>query len=609
MVQWSDQYRYLSPEASSVAGKWKTTTVEAARGPMLEVTNPRCKTITIVSCTQLLKTEFINNVVGYHIHQDPCPMIVMQPTKSLAETWAKDRLDKMIRDTPVLGQLIPLKRSRGDGDNTILHRSFPGGHVTGVGSNSPTELASRPVRITLADEIDKYPASSGKEGDPLKLIEERTATFWNSLHIRVCSPTIEGMSRIQEEYEKGDQRTYHGKCPHCNNYEDLVWGQITYDEDDINNTTFYRCSHCDALWDEADRIKAISKGKYIAKKPFNGHASFKANKIASPWSPLSDLVKKYLESKNNNEMLKTFYNTQLAETWKIKADSPDHSRLYERREKYTINTVSNETHFITVGVDVQASRLELEVVGWNRNKESWSIDYRVIPGQTSTQEPWNELEKILNESWKTVDGRRTLDVRMMCVDSGFNTQHVYNWVRKQDPLRVRAIKGVDHLQMIFGKPSDVELNYAGQRIKNALQVWPIGVSLLKSELYSWLKMDAAKEGEEFKGGYCHFPEYGENYFQGLCSEQLVELKVKGRTQLAWQKKYDRNEPLDCRNYARAAASMFGMDRFTLEEWDILLGQIDTEKLPPRYTIGDQEIDNQDEDDSFWDRTDRRGRNF
>lgn len=573
---------------------------------MLEVTNVKVKTITVVSATQMLKTELINNIVGYHIHQDPCPMIVMQPTIKIAETWAKDRLDKMLRDSPELGRLVPPKRSRGDGDNSILHRSFPGGHVTCVGANSPSDLASRPVRLVLCDEVDKYPASAGKEGDPMKLIEERTATFWNALHVRVCSPTIEGMSRIQEEYEQGDQRTYHGKCPHCKNYEDLQWTQVVYEEDDVDNTTRYKCSHCNVLWDEADRIKAINKGKYIAKKQFNGHASFKVNKIASPWGPLSEVVHKYLKAKNNNELLKTFYNTQLAETWKVKADSPDHMRLYERREKYPINTVHQDVYFITCGVDVQGSRLELELVGWGTDKQSWSIDYRTIVGQTSTPDPWTELEKVLNESWVTEDGRQ-LNVRMMCVDSGFNTQHVYNWVQKQDPNRVRAIKGQDHLQMIFGKPTDVELNYNGKRIKNATRVWPVGVSLLKSELYGWLKMDGAADNGLFNSGFCHFPEYGETYFQGLCSEQLVETKVKGRTRLEWHKKYDRNEPLDTRNYARAAASMFGMDRFTVEEWDILKGQTSVKKYTKNANIGDDDnSEDQDEYDSFWD-NDRRGR--
>lgn len=602
VVEWADSYRYLSPESSSVPGKWKTSTVEPARGPMLEVNNPRCRKITLMTCTQLMKTEFINNVVGYFIHQDPSPMIVMQPTKSLSETWSKERFDKMVRDTPVLSQAVYVK-GKTDSDNTIYNKTFPGGQLNIVSAGSPSELASRPVRVTLSDEIDKYPASSGKEGDPIKLIEERTDTFWNSLNIRACSPTIEGMSRIAEEFEAGDQRTYHGKCPHCNQYEELIFEQVKYDEDDIDNTTYYECSKCTALWNEVDRINAIANGKYIAKKEFKGHASFKVNKLASPWNPLSLLVKKYLDAKDNSEKLKTFYNTQLAETYKLKADSPDHTRLYERREKYNINTVPKEVLFLTAGVDVQGNRLEMEIVGWGSDKQSWSIDYRVLSGQTSTKEPWNLLDKVINETWITED-RRELKILMTCVDTGFNTQHVYNWLRTHDVNRVRGIKGSDKLQMIFGKPSDVELNHNGQRIANATRIWNLGVNLLKSELYSWLKMPIPAEGKD-PTGFCHFPEYEESYFEGLCSEQLVEVRKNGQKVYIWQKKINRNEPLDCRVYARAASSMLGIDRYNSEQLFEMFGLVE-ESVTKTGNIGNGR-DEEPEKNEFWDRTTgRRG---
>lgn len=603
VVEWADTYRYLSPESSSVPGKWKTSTVEPARGPMLEVTNPRCRKITLMTCTQLMKTEFINNVVGYFIHQDPSPMIVMQPTKGISETWSKERFDKMVRDTPVLSQAVYVK-GKNDSDNTIYNKTFPGGQLNIVSSGSPSELASRPVRITLSDEIDKYPASSGKEGDPIKLIEERTDTFWNSLNIRACSPTIEGMSRIAEEFEAGDQRTYHGKCPHCGQYEDLIFEQVKYDESDIDNTTYYECSHCSALWNEMDRINAISNGKYIAKKEFKGHASFKVSKLASPWNPLSLLVKKYLDAKDNSEKLKTFYNTQLAETYKLKADSPDHMRLYERREKYNINTVPKEVLFLTAGVDVQGNRLELEIVGWGADKQSWSIDYRVLSGQTSTKEPWDLLDKVINETWISED-KRELKISMTCVDTGFNTQHVYNWLRTHDVNRVRGIKGSDKLQMIFGKPTEVELNHNGQRIPNATRIWNLGVNLLKSELYSWLKMPIPMEGKD-PTGYCHYPEYEESYFEGLCSEQLVEVRKNGQKVMIWQKKINRNEPLDCRVYARAGASMLGIDRYNSEQLFEIFGIL-PENVTKTGNIGDSKED-KPEKNEFWDNSRSNGRN-
>lgn len=537
---------------------------------MLAVTDPYVRKITVMGPTQLLKTELINNVVGYFIDQDPAPMIVLQPTLKMAQSWSRDRLDKMLRDTPKLAGRVKEKRAK-DSDNTILHKSFPGGHVTIVGSNSPSDLASRPVRIVLCDEVDKYPTSAGKEGDPIKLIEERSDTFWNALSIRVCSPTIQGRSRIEAEYELSDKRVYCGACPHCGTLDELKWENVKWDEAAPEQTAAYVCAQCDKPWSEADRLSAIKKGQYVAQAPFTGHAGFKVNKLASPWQPVGVLVRKFYECGKDPEKLKTFTNTQLAETWVEKGEVPEFMRLYERREQYPLNQVPEAVMFLTAGSDVQKDHLKVEIVGWGRDRQSWSIDYRTIMGDTATDVPWLELDKILNETWITPDGRE-LKLRMLNVDSGFNTQHVYNWVRKHPADRVRAIKGSDSLQMVFASPKDIDITRGGQKLKRVSKVWPVGVSVMKSELYSWLNLDAAGDDGQYLPGYCHYPQYNEEFFKSLCSEQLMKKLVNGRTVYRWVKIHERNEALDCRCYARAAAAMIGMDRFKDLDWDILAGK-------------------------------------
>jgi phage terminase large subunit GpA-like protein len=603
LVEWADQFRYLSPESSSIPGRWKTSNVEAARGPMLAVTDPSVHTITVMGPTQLLKTELINNIVGYFVHQDPSPIIVMQPTGKIAEAWSKDRLDKMLRDCPVLQGRVKDKRSR-DSDNTILHKSFPGGHITVVGSNSPSDLASRPIRIVLCDEVDKYPESAGKEGDPIKLLEERSDTFWNALKVRVCSPTISGRSRIEAEYELSDKRVFHGLCPHCQHFEELKWEQIKWDETQPETTAAYECSKCSSRWSEPERLEAIANGKYIATAPFNGHAGFKVNKIASPWQPVSILVRKWLDSQDSPEKLKTFVNTQLAETWAEKGEVPEFKRLYERRELYKQDTLPKGVAFLTAGADVQKDRIEVEIVGWGRDKQSWSIDYRVYMGDTAVfgQGAWLEVDKLLQETWKT-ESNLELQLRMLAVDSGYNTQHVYDWVRRHSPERVRAVKGSDNLQSIFSPPRDIDVSRDGNRLRRAVKVWPVGVSVIKSELYSWLRMDAAGDDGLFLPGYCHFPQYSEEHFKRLCSEQLVKRTVNGRNVYRWIKVYERNEQLDCRIYARAAASMFGMDRFKDEEWNLLLGEYEVpaqrNAKPKNQPSEDARNSNQEPTSKFW----------
>lgn len=600
-MEWADRYRYLSQESSSIPGRWKTSTVEVARGPMLAVTDPRVKKITVMGPTQLMKTELLNNIVGYFIHQDPSPIIVMQPTGKMAEAWSKDRLDKMLRDTPVLKDSVKEKRSR-DSDNTILHKSFPGGHITIVGSNSPSDLAMRPVRIVLCDEVDKYPASAGHEGDPIKLIEERSATFWNALSVRVCSPTVEGASNIEREYLLSDQRVFHGLCPFCNEPENLKWGQVHWDKDNIEETTHYECSHCHNKWFDGERIQAIAKGYYIAQAPFNGHAGFRCNKLASPWQPLYILVQKWLEAQESTEKLKTFINTQLAETWKERGEKPDYMRLYERREQYHPNEIPEGVVFLTAGADVQKDRIEVEIVGWGRDKQSWSIDYRVIMGQTHLKETWDNLTDLLNEKWRNTNGL-DLEIQMLAVDSGFNTQHVYEWVRDKSAARVRAIKGSDSLSTMFGHPKDIDLNSKGTKLRRACKIWPVGVSIIKTEIYGYLSMHGAGDDGKYRPGFCHFPQYDEEHFKRLCSEQLMRKKVNGRDVFYWSKYYERNEQLDCRVYARAAAAMFGLDRMKSTDFDYLEGLFD---LPEKNDIIKKsetgpKITTQDPKKDFWER--------
>jgi phage terminase large subunit GpA-like protein len=568
LVQWADQYRFLSSESSSNPGRWKTSLVEAARGPMEAVTDPKVKRISIMACTQLMKTELLNNIVGYYVHQDPSPIIVMQPTVSLAETWSKDRLDPMIRDTPVLAELINPKKSR-DSGNTISHKQFPGGHITVIGSNSPSELASRPVRITLRDEVDKYGDSAGDEGDPSSLIRERSATFWNRLDVGVCSPTVTGRSAIEQEYLASDQRKFHVDCPYCGHNHFMVWANVKWEGKDAS-TAHYECPECKAKWTEIDRLNAIAGGAYVAYAPFKGHAGFHVNKLASPWEPLSELVQKWLDSENDLEKRKTFINTQLAETWQERGEAPEHMRLYERAEKY-MGTVPEGVLFLTAGADVQKDRIEVEIVGWGRNKESWSIDYRVFMGETSGEKPWRELDLLLSEQFEMANGLTTT-IRKLAVDSGFNTQHVYNWARKHlSSNRVMAVKGSDALNTLLGHPKATEQKSDGTQFKKPVRVFPVGVSIIKEELYGWLGQDGAKDDGIYPHGYCHFPEYGEEYFKMLTAEEKVKSSKNGRAVYRWVKTYARNEALDCRVYARAAASNFGLDRFKDADWDALQG--------------------------------------
>lgn len=557
LPDWADEYRFLSKESSSEPGKFKTSRVEPARGPMLAATDPSVNTITIMAPTQLFKTETLNNIVAYYIHQDPSPMILVQPTLELAEVWSKDRLTPMIRDTPCITSMISLNKGEG---GTMLHRQFSNGaQISMVGANSPGSLAMRPVRIVLCDETDKYPASAGKEGDPIKLVSERSATFWNRLMVFVCSPTLESNSRIAESYERSDKRIYLNPCPKCDEYQEMKFESIQYPSGEPELAK-YVCVSCNHPWTEPERLRSIQRGRWEATAKFNGHAGFTCSKLVSPWEPIKTIAIKYEDSLGKPEQMKTFVNTQLARTYKELTDVPDWRRLYERREYYKRGVIPAEAAYVTMGVDVQGDRLEAEIVAWGPFKNSWSIDYRIIQGAPSEAATWEKFEKLLHEEFAIEGTEAKRGIDMTAVDSGFATQDVYYFTRRFSKNKVMCIKGRDSMTTVVGMPTPVDIRHNGKRLVRGQQVWTVGSSHCKGELYGWLKKDSALKGEDDPYGYCHFPDYGEEFFKMLTAEEITTKIVNGYKKRIWVKIRDRNESLDCRIYSRIAASVKGLDR-------------------------------------------------
>ena len=204
LSQWADRYRMLSPEASAEPGRWHTDKAPYQREIMDAIGDPHVRKVVIMSAAQIGKTDaFILNTIGYYMDYAPAPMLVMQPTLDMGQTFSKDRLAPMLRDTPELRGLVDIK-SRYAG-NTILKKNFPGGHITIVGANSATGLASRPIKVLLADEVDRYPKTAGTEGDPLSLAQKRQTTFWDKKTVMVSTPVIKDDSRIETEYKLSTQ--------------------------------------------------------------------------------------------------------------------------------------------------------------------------------------------------------------------------------------------------------------------------------------------------------------------------------------------------------------------------------------------------------------------
>jgi phage terminase large subunit GpA-like protein len=546
------------------------------------VSDGAVESVVIMSAAQCGKTECLLGTVGYYIDQDPAPIMVVMPTERDAEAWTKDRFSPMARDTPCLTGRISDPKSR-DGSNKILHKRFPGGHLTIVGANAPSGLASRPIRILLCDEVDRYPFSAGAEGDPVNLAKKRTVTFWNRKIVLVSTPTIRGMSRIETAYVESDQRQYWVPCPSCGAHQVLVWSQVRWESaagghaggEHRPETARYHCVECDAASSDAMRWAAIRRGEWRARAPFKGIAGFHLKEIYSSWVRLEAMVTTFLSARvGGDEAMKTFVNTSLGETWMESGEAPDWRRLSDRRERWTPGTVPAGGLILTAGADVQKDRIEVDVWAWGRGLESWLVDHVVIEGGPESAQAWSALTALLGRTWPHALGGR-LQIARLAVDTGYEAPAVYAWARAQGFAQVAPVKGVEGFNRAspVSGPTYVDATEGGKRLRRGARLWTVAVSTFKAETYRFLRLERPTDeeiavGARFPPGSVHLPDWVESeWLKQFVAEQLVTVKTKrGFARLEWQKLRERNEALDARVYARAAAWIAGLDRWSDERW-------------------------------------------
>jgi phage terminase large subunit GpA-like protein len=572
---WADANRILSQTASSEPGKFRTERTPYLKDIMdaLSPSSPVEKVV-FMKGSQIGGTEAGNNWIGYVIDQAPGPMLVVQPTVEMGKRWSKGRLAPLIEDTICLRGKVKDPRSR-DSGNTVQSKEFPGGIVVITGANSAVGLRSMPVRYLFLDEVDAYPPDADSEGDPLTLAIQRTSTFARRKIFIVSTPTIQGLSRIEKEFSETDQRYFFVPCPNCDFFQILKWENIKYDS--IYSEVVYVCEQCKGSIENHHKTEMLRRGRWesTCKEKANSKTiGFHLSSLYSPvgWLSWKQCAQNYEIAKDDEQLLKAWTNTTLGIPWEEKGEAPDWGILFDRREHYRIGVVPEGGYVLTAGVDVQNDRLEIEIVAWGPNRESWSVDYRIIYGSPSDQKTWIALSKILNEEFESEDGVHR-KINMLAIDAGFSTQEVYAWVRTQSIHNVMAIKGIDNSLVPLNAPTKVDVNLRGKKLKSSVRLWKIGVSMIKSEIYNSLKWKH-EDSEKSSGAAsrCHFPEYNTEYFKQLTAEQLVTRIVKGYPKRIWQKTQDRNEALDCRVYARAAAIALGIDRWSENKWEQLIGK-------------------------------------
>jgi phage terminase large subunit GpA-like protein len=570
-----------------------------------------------------LKTELLINVAAYYICQDPSSILFVQPTQSAAESFSKERFAPTIEVTPQLRARVEPPRSR-DSENTIAHKAFPGGSIDFVGANSPTDLASRPKRIILADEIDKYPLSAGAEGDPLKLAEERASTYkaiGRAKFVRTCSPTIKGLSRIGREYAASDQRRLFVACPHCDHDQVLDWSSVRWDKDELGqsvaDTAALVCSGCGAVWSERDRVAALDA---LARKPdygwrqtadficcgekqtpqiwsdqgrarcakcgsassYGGHAGFHVSKLYSKRHRLPEIVKEFLEAQHDQELLRKWTNTALAELWEQTYNEAfDEAGLIRRAETYSGDDLPEAVKVITGFCDVQGNRLEVQLVGWGADEEAWPFRYEIIHQDPAQPQAWRELDALLRERYQTVSGRR-LAVAAFGIDTGgHHGAQVFSFCTPRRGRRIFACKGIAGPRPIWpGRAT---------RAKRGDALYLIGVDTAKEAIYARLRIDPPEPGTR-RPGFIHFPvadHFGPEYFEQLNSERRVVRKRMGQSYAVWEQIRDRNEALD--TFVGALAMRKSLPRFIQSELEYAVSEAPSDRLASDIPMTQPEV--------------------
>lgn len=605
--EWADGYRFLSREGSAEPGRWSTDRAPYQREIMDSLTSPGVVEVILMCSAQVGKTEAILNFLGYIIDLDPSPVLYLNPTLGESEARSKERFAPMLRDTPVLNGKVADPRAR-DSGNTVLLKNFAGGFIAMAGANSPASLASRPVRRVVADEVDRYPASAGTEGDPIALATKRTATFGSRrLIFKTSTPTIKGISRIEKDFNRGDRRHYLVSCPHCGHEHTFDWDCIEYPGKSSEAADTFRpvhvCPNCAKSVTESQKSQMLAAGKWQATAVGDrGVVSFCLNELYSPWKTWRDIAADYEVARKDPEQYKVWWNTSRGLPYELQeGEQLESDRILTRAQKsnYSSSEVPEGVLALVAAVDVQGDRLECGVWGFGGEKRSWLIVHRVLTGNPAKDALWQDLDQWISAGFLHESGV-TFPVRGVAVDANYETELVKSQVRARQAKGWRAVRGEGDRQgrkrSLVSAPSDQDVRFKGKRLKGGLKLWTIGVDRAKEVLKSRAKVE--EEGENFIA----FPrDLDIGAAEQFCSEVQIIKHKNGQSFVRWEMVGERNEVWDCAVYAYALGEMLGLHR---GNWQQFEDWLDREIAKLRSPSTREPSSSQAQRPSYWSDRDR-----
>lgn len=539
--EWAEKYRMLDSKSSAIPGPWSNDVTPYLKGIMDEFNNYETEKIVFVKPTQVGGTEALQNMIGYIIMQDPAPTMIVYPTDTLAKSVSENRLKPMLRATPEIAKKF-------DENSPLLELQFDGMYLTLAGSNSPSGLASKPIRFLLLDEVDKYPGASNKEADPVKLAIERTKTFHNRKIYITSTPTLK-TGHIWKEKEDADiEKHFFVPCPHCGEYIELLFPNIRFPDDegmsyaDRAEFATYVCQKCGCVITDNDKHNMLKLGEWRTVRhstKYVRNVAFWINTLYSPFVRWSDIAKEFLQTKDNPEDFQNFVNSWLAEPWEDTKLKTNADLVMERQTDLPAYVVPSWTKLLTAGVDVQETCLYWTIRAWGDYLTSQNIAH----GQALS---FQEIDQIMNLQYQTEDGDPVV-VNLCLVDSGDQTDMVYDFCVTHADYAL-PVKGSNHAQL-----SPYKLSKISKADSKAY-----GMTLVIADGNAYKDMIAGRmKRPNGRGSWMVYAGCDMEYAQQVTAEHKINVKKNGVVRQVWVQKRSHvdNHYLDAEVYALAAADI------------------------------------------------------
>jgi len=617
IIEWAETYRTLSrEEANDYAGRYDLENTPALRGILAECDPTKNRRVIVQKSAQLGYTAgVVCNVLGYHVHWDPCVQVVMFPREKSAKDFDAEKFSPMVRATAELSRRIRLK-SRSDG-NSATRKHYPGGLIKFVASNSPSDVKSTSAKIRIVEEPDDTNKDVKGQGNAIALLRERGKTIRNNFELIGGSPTAKGASEIEKEMRTTDQRRFMVTCHDCGERHEVEWEHVVIPGLDLSpeelaapdiderfpsrevygrarhEDAYYVCPHCGSIWTDDDRIRNIRAAARVA--PYYGweptadsaDPGFYCNELQSVFdgSRVPILAEKYLRALHlmdhgdATEMV-AFENSTRGRCWEYSGELPEEEELRKRAERYAEWSVPAGALVPLLSVDVQHDRLALTCWVVGRGEEMWLAYWGEIYGQTIVphQGAWIELQQILdNQVIKTASGvpLRIVACGIDCSD-GQTSEASYAFVRKHDRgvnRPVLALKGapddVGRVE-IWTPPKAIDPNRKATKASKAgVQVHIVGTAKAKDLILGW-----AQEGGRVRlagsgAGRMHWYEgVRDDFYEQLLSEIKIPDRLNPKRR-KWKARTDRrNECLDCTVYALYLARHLRLHLRRPGQWDL-----------------------------------------